>query len=174
MPSNGLRQTSVQSMTTNGSRTVLDEICAGVTRCEAGNRGDYGKLALGFLVHQSFATSLTPEAGPGCGCPLVDLSLRGARGRRARESVGLLCDPYHGIQFTRCLGPLSRRCEWAPQYGRLYMGTPNFELSDYELSCEELDAVSGGACDLSDVVALSGGPLEREWVKMGCPVPKSK
>jgi hypothetical protein len=52
--------------------------------------------------------------------------------------------------------------------------TQKLELSDDELGCEQLDAVGGGACDLSDFVAAGTNPLVRVWVQQGCPVPKSK
>jgi len=49
------------------------------------------------------------------------------------------------------------------------------QFVDDELGLEELDAVSGGACDGQDIIdALSGNPLIKAWVGMGCPVPKSK
>lgn len=54
------------------------------------------------------------------------------------------------------------------------MDTQNPEPSRYELSYQDLDAVIGGACDIFDLTAAGGGPLEKLWVQQGCPVPKSK
>ena len=55
------------------------------------------------------------------------------------------------------------------------MDTQKFEPSDNELSCEELEAISGGKCNNADidwVVANWGNPLARAWLHAGCPVPK--
>ena len=56
------------------------------------------------------------------------------------------------------------------------MVAQKFERSEDELNLEELDAVSGGTCTNEDILlsVLKPGPLVNEWVKMGCPVPKSK
>ena len=53
------------------------------------------------------------------------------------------------------------------------MDTQKFELSDDELGCEKLDAVSGGQCTNADVewvVANWQNPLARAWLHLGCPV----
>ena len=45
-------------------------------------------------------------------------------------------------------------------------------LSSDELGCEELDAVSGGECDIYTTLSAfnSQNPLFKVWVKNGCPV----
>ena len=51
------------------------------------------------------------------------------------------------------------------------MDEQEFEPSDNELSCEELDAVTGGTCTAQDLIdALGGGRLMKMWVRLGCPV----
>jgi hypothetical protein len=53
------------------------------------------------------------------------------------------------------------------------LDTQEFEPSNHELSCKELDAVSGGKCTNADVewvVKNWQNPLARAWLHMGCPV----